>query len=73
MADCLKAIREEDEAVKQRNITIEVEKVKTTLKRMSNWKAPAPNPIWYRASGSNFTTFHERIAEQFQVCLELHG
>lgn len=49
-ADWLKAFRVEGVAVKHRNIAIEVEKVKNTRKRMPNWKASAPDPIWYRAS-----------------------
>ena len=69
-ADWLKKIKVEIGTGEQIDMTIDLDKLRNTLKRMPNWtKAPGPDLVqgfWLK----HFTSLHERIAEQLHVCLE---
>ena len=57
---------------KQENITITTDKLKKKkIQRVKNWKAPGPDGLqgyWIKT----FTSCHERIATQLQLCLEMN-
>ena len=65
MKEELKGVRQQDE------VHITAAKVKKQLRKMPNWKAPGPDGLqgyWLK----NFTSYHERIAEQLQQCLAMN-
>ena len=53
---------------KQEDIRISVENVKTTIRKMTNWKAPGPDFVqgyWFK----RFSTLHSRLIEDLQTCI----
>ena len=53
---------------KQEDIRISVENVKTALRKMTNWKAPAHDFVqehWFK----RFLTLHSRLTEHLQICV----
>ena len=55
----------------QEDILITTGKLKKQLRKMKNWKAPGPDGLqgyWIKT----FTSCHERIAIQLQLCLEMN-
>ena len=53
---------------KQEDIRISVENVKTTIRKMTNWKAPGPDCVqgyWFK----RFSTLHSRLTEHLHTCI----
>ena len=53
---------------KQEDIRISVENVKTTIKKMTNWKAPGLDCVqgyWFK----KFSTLHSTLTEHLQTCV----
>ena len=56
------------EIEKQEDIRISVENVKTTIRKMTNWKAPGSDFVqgyWFK----RFLTLHSRLIEHLQTCV----
>ena len=67
-AKWLRTVKEEIEVDQQQDLVITVEKVKSALAKIPNWKSPGPELVqgyWLK----NFTSLHERIAYQLNECL----
>ena len=67
-AACLEELRRKKRNVKQDNVTITEEKIRSQSKRMANWKAPGPDGVqgvWLK----KLTSLHGRIAEQLDDVL----
>ena len=61
-------VKDELKNVQQEGFQIDVKKVKKQLRKVPNWKAPGPDQVhgyWLK----NFSSLHERIAQQLQECL----
>ena len=68
-AEWLKTVKEEIEIDQQQDLVITVEKLKSVLAKIPNWKSPGPDLVqgyWLK----NFTSLHERIAYQLNDCLK---
>ena len=68
-AEWLKTVKEEIVIDQQQDLVITVEKVKSVLAKIPNWKSPGPDLVqgyWLK----NFTSLHERIAYQLNDCLK---
>ena len=54
---------------KQRDLLIDVDMVRSGLRRLSNWKAPGPDGVvgfWFK----KLSSVHAAMAENLQLCLE---
>ena len=53
---------------KLEDVKVSVENVKTTIRKMTNWKAPGPDSVqgyWFK----RFATLHSRLTEHLQFCV----
>ena len=67
-ADWLKELKEQTQVEQQNNLTINLEKLGATLRKIPNWKAPGPDNLqgfWLK----NMTKHHKHMAMQLQECL----
>ena len=67
-AEWIKELAEEGEPVKQQDIKISTEKVKSRISRMGNWKAPGLDGVqgyWLKS----FKSLHTGIAEHLEKCM----
>ena len=56
------------ETEKEENIRISVENVKTTIKKMNNWKGPGPDCVqryWFK----RISILYSRLTENLQTCV----
>ena len=56
------------ETDKQKHIRISVENVKTSIRKITNWKAPGPGCVqgyWFK----RFSSLHSRLAGHLQNCI----
>ena len=51
---------------KEEDIRISVENVKTTIRKMTNWKVPGPDCV-QRYLFKSFSTLHSRLTEHPQI------
>ena len=54
---------------KQNDLVIDVEMVRSGVRRLSNWKAPGPDGVvgfWFK----KLTSLHSAMAGKLQLCLE---
>ena len=68
----LNDVKEKTQVEQQADLTTDIEKPRTILRKISNWKAPGPDNVrgfWLKS----MKDLHQRMALQLQECLDGRG